>query len=734
VAAQLAFLPDEPAVGLLARPSERGLIIERSGDGGETWSPVPARGLPTGAVVPGSLLAAGNRVLLMTTDRGAYRSADAGNTWQALEGALDSAYVYQILPLSGGGSLLAGTAYGLFASGDRGALWRPTGAGLPHNSAVLGLLTHPNRPEQIIALVRAVGAADASLMLVSRDGGATWLPAGPGGAWTDATAWAVDPRDPDRLYLAGPGYVAMSKDGGISWRKQETTLFARRTAIAVAPSEPQRVYVDGAPRLVSENGGENWTELPVGMLSGSPEIARGVTVDPADPEHVWFGFRDGIRESRDGGETLERFGQDASAARWLAAVPETAAGQGFQLFAGIENGGMIRWDAATEDWQPAQRGLPSGSNILALAWDAQSPGLLGATRDGGGIYASADGGANWQNAGRGAGENLGLALALNYGAEGGWLVGTANAGIWLLGAERVSARGTPTPPGSTSEPTAGSTRSGVDARIEVVWPHGFAPLQEATLANVGIRLFLPRSLEPPSCGWRPSVELWRAVDTEPMARVEAAEQRAVDGQSFPYWDANDIDVSAARADGSKIYFLVRVDGVDTASSVWAHGADARTHFPEQLVPSGIATGTVSEVDARIQIVWPHDETGAGRDVQDAPLANVAVTLFKRGTRLSVSPGWQPPAGAVRLRGAWNSEVSREFGIAPVVSTRQSGAITYPVWEFNDVPVERARDGRNRLYLWAEADGVRSYPTIWAHGADSRTYFPAKDEPVLGCLP
>jgi hypothetical protein len=75
-----------------------------------------------------------------------------------------------------------------------------------------------------------------------------------------------------------------------------------------------------------------------------------------------------------------------------------------------------------------------------------------------------------------------------------------------------------------------------------------------------------------------------------------------------------------------------------------------------------------------------------------------------------------------------------LAIEPTVSKRQSGVITFPVWEFNDVPVARARNGTDRLYLWTAVDGVRTYPTIWAHGLDSRTYFPAKDEPVLGCLP
>jgi photosystem II stability/assembly factor-like uncharacterized protein len=728
--AQLALLADRPSVALLARPTEAGVALERSTDDGDTWATITARGLPVGQTIPGSLVAVGRGALLLTTDRGVYRSADEGKTWQALEGALDSAYIHQILPLPGGNSLVAGTAYGMFASDDRGALWRQVRGGLPANSAVLGLLTHPDRPGQIFAFTRAIGATDASIMLVSRDGGATWLPAGPGGVWTNATAWAIDPRNPDRVHLAGVSFIATSADGGLTWRKQETATRIRRTAIAIAPSNPDRIYVDGAPGLVSDDGGDTWRELPSFAAGGSADIARGVAVDPADPDHVWFGFPDGVRESRDGGQTMQRAGLDGLTVGWLRIVSQTDLPA--RLFAGIENGGIMRWDAA-QGWQPAERGLPTASTILAFAADPQSPGLLWAARDGGGIYGSIDGGDSWQNAGRSVGDNLGLAIAPNYSPEGGWLIGTAIAGVWLLGPERPSAGGTPTPPGPTSSPQDGAARSGADARIEVVWPHNFAPLQEATLANVGIRLFLPHSLEPPSCGWRPAVELWRAVDTEPATRIALAQQRTVDGQPFPYWDANDVDIAPARAEGSKIYFLVKVDGVDTATSVWAHGADARTFFPEQLVPSGIATGVIGEIDARIQIVWPHDENGAGRPVEEAALANVAVTLFKHGTRLSVPPGWRP-VGSVRLYGAWNAEVARAFAVTPDVTTRQSGAITFPVWEFNDVPVDRARDAANRLYLWPVVEGVRSYPTIWAHGVDSRTYFPAKDEPVLGCLP
>jgi hypothetical protein len=229
--------------------------------------------------------------------------------------------------------------------------------------------------------------------------------------------------------------------------------------------------------------------------------------------------------------------------------------------------------------------------------------------------------------------------------------------------------------------------------------------------------------------------------------LAAAEQRSVDGQPFPFWELNDIDVSRATDPKQKLYFMVRVEGVDTATSVWAHGADPRTYFPQQDVPSGIAADRIEAVDARIQIVWPHDEAGRPRSVAEGTLANIAVTFFKHGTRLSVPVGWQPDG--LTLYGAWNQEMGKPLARQAVAYARQAGAITYPVWEFDNIPVARATvrgslpadaasgsapGSGSTVYLWVMADGVQTYPNIWAHGADSRTYFPAQDEPIQGCVP
>jgi hypothetical protein len=57
------------------------------------------------------------------------------------------------------------------------------------------------------------------------------------------------------------------------------------------------------------------------------------------------------------------------------------------------------------------------------------------------------------------------------------------------------------------------------------------------------------------------------------------------GLTYPVWDFDDVDVSAARDPVNKHFFRLSVDGVDARSNVWAHGADARSHFPRTDEPT-----------------------------------------------------------------------------------------------------------------------------------------------------
>jgi hypothetical protein len=269
---------------------------------------------------------------------------------------------------------------------------------------------------------------------------------------------------------------------------------------------------------------------------------------------------------------------------------------------------------------------------------------------------------------------------------------------------------------------------GLDARIQIVWPHGNAPVTQAARANVGVYLFEAggKRIACPNDPATP-VRLWRAVNAgveEPVAVGIRRTERAGDF-SFPSWAFNDIDVAPARDPATKIFFRVSVDGVAGSSNVWSHGADARTIFPQPDVPQG-AEGVPAAVDAKIEIVWPHGNA----PVTQATRANIAAYLFHRGTLRSVGTEWSP---TVRL---WRAVGSGLF--EPVASglkvLQTVNGLTFPVWVFNDVDVSAARDPAQKLYFRVTVDGVDSRSNIWSHAADARTFFPQPETPtgVINC--
>lgn len=129
----------------------------------------------------------------------------------------------------------------------------------------------------------------------------------------------------------------------------------------------------------------------------------------------------------------------------------------------------------------------------------------------------------------------------------------------------------------------------VDAKIEVVWPQGL-PVEEATRADISGVLFEPGSLNAVSedSPWQPQVALYSALNTGVDGGSDAAvvgEPRTVLPGSYRAWGFNDVDVSAARQSGNRIYFWLDVAGVDTQPNIWTYGEDGPTIFPEADLPA-----------------------------------------------------------------------------------------------------------------------------------------------------
>jgi photosystem II stability/assembly factor-like uncharacterized protein len=227
------------------------------------------------------------------------------------------------------------------------------------------------------------------------------------------------------------GGVWRTDDAGANWRNVSDGFFGGSIgAVAVAPSDPETVYVGGGEVTVRGNwspgwgawktrdGGKSWQSIG---LEGSQCIPR-IRVDPRDADVVYaavlghlFGPSEerGVHRSRDGGATWQRVlhvSPDAGACdllidprrpRTLWATTWRIRRTPHSLESGGEGSGLWRSDDAGDTWTELSRrpGLPGGAlGIIGVAVSPARPGRVWAMveADDGGLFRSDDDGATWQ--------------------------------------------------------------------------------------------------------------------------------------------------------------------------------------------------------------------------------------------------------------------------------------------------------------------------------------------------
>lgn len=262
-----------------------------------------------------------------------------------------------------------------------------------------------------------------------------------------------------------------------------------------------------------------------------------------------------------------------------------------------------------------------------------------------------------------------------------------------------------------------------EPRISIVWPHDAQGHQTgvtgASAVNVGV---WPRY--PLRCGEQPpATPLWMAINNEPVVQVRSdgvAVTRTIGSATFPALDYDNVPVEMQG--GTQQYRFI----AGTESNVWVHASDARTFLPQPVVPAGYSTMSPAALDARIQIIFPHDERGNPASVETATFVNIGVDLFEHGTLRSVPPGYSPAGGPRLLMAQRNNRLEATTLAVQKIEYRVNGQ-AYPRWVFNNVPV----DPFSQYHFMVELPGIPTSSTIWTHAQDARTYLPNPESPA-GC--
>ena len=226
---------------------------------------------------------------------------------------------------------------GIYKSGDGGETW--TYVGLPNSERIAKIVVSPTSSDTVFAAVPGALWSDSPDrgLYKTTDGGKTWnLVLKGANLSTGASAIALDPADPNKMFAAmwdfrrkgwtfrsgGDGPEAPSgsglfrtADGGATWTEvtpENSKGFPKkpygRIAVAIAPSNPQRVYAfvesTESALFVSDDGGGTWDKRDKSSwMVWRPFYFANLIVDPKNPDRV-FKTDGPLILSEDGGKSF----------------------------------------------------------------------------------------------------------------------------------------------------------------------------------------------------------------------------------------------------------------------------------------------------------------------------------------------------------------------------------------------------------------------------------------------
>ena len=267
-------------------------------------------------------------VIAASSNVGLVMSKDAGKTWRELD-----------TPKRAGSVVFAGpkTIYATFfqdgirKSTDGGKTWATiTPTGVTADTRFWDIVASPTEPQQV-CVIAPEGWGGAFYM--SGDGGKTWqkrakikadlaanptlpqdCPNGEAGI-SNPRNLAINPQNPQELFIACNWRPCMSRDGGQTWAESSRGADITCVTDIRFSKDGKRTYVSAMDEgaLVSEDGGQNWK--PLWPMKHDPKISghnwRLAITDMNGADRIlatcspWAGVPNCVILSEDGGKSYK---------------------------------------------------------------------------------------------------------------------------------------------------------------------------------------------------------------------------------------------------------------------------------------------------------------------------------------------------------------------------------------------------------------------------------------------
>jgi len=326
-----------------------GQIIQRSDDGGKSWSQPGSDDGAAKAAAAGTPMQGKSNMFVYDTSKESGKPLSTHQWYDGTQHPWEFARVWHLEPsLDDADTCYAGVEdAALFKTTDAGETWHELAGLRGHETGPSwspgagGMCLHtivldPTNKDRIFCAISAAGA------FRSDDGGRTWKPINKGlhsEYIPNPTAEVghcvhrieIHPTNPNILFMQKHWDVMRSDDGGNTWREVSGNLPSDfGFPIAVHAHEPETIYVvpiksdslhyppDGKLRVYrSRSGGNDWEPLTKGLPQENCYVnvlRDAMTVDTADPCGIYFGTTGGqVYASNDSGDSWEPIVRDLPA-------------------------------------------------------------------------------------------------------------------------------------------------------------------------------------------------------------------------------------------------------------------------------------------------------------------------------------------------------------------------------------------------------------------------------------